>query len=629
MPSRFGTIRIARCALLCATALLVACATTPPPSATQEGAPADAQQAYDRGAYRQAARLWQQQALDASPPEDSRLRLLAANAWLAAGEDDATEDLIPWIDKQSLSAPNAALLSLVLAELALDQHRPVEAQHHLELVGTALPGIYANRYADLAKRVQDAVGAFSTQSVQQAGEMAREITAYDTESALRLMKQLENVPSSQLAYLAEGKGDPQRSAWFDLALVLRRNLVNGANLESQVNEWKARHPNFAVSTSEALDLWLGYRQEFRHPANVAILLPDSGGLKAFGKAIRDGIMSAYLQQSSDSQIHFFGTGGDAPSVLAAYFEAADRGADWIIGPLDRASVEALLNLAGLATPVLALNDLPDSKLLAEGLSQQVFGISLSQEQEAAAVAQHMASMGYSNAVLLAPENTWGERIARAFQADFLQDNRQILVSSRYLPEENDHSQVLERALQIDESNARKKLLEDRLGIELEFEAVRRGDVDAIFLAAAPEQGRLLAPQLRFFEAGDIPTFATSRVYTGRPDPARNQDLDGLTVPLTVWQVQHPTQDSIPKLESLRQGEFAPFFAIGMDAWNILPWLKLMQSDPDFRFPGQAGTFSFSQTGNLQREPDWARFSRGIPIAATDQAAHPAPKSEGQ
>jgi outer membrane PBP1 activator LpoA protein len=244
-------------------------------------------------------------------------------------------------------------------------------------------------------------------------------------------------------------------------------------------------------------------------------------------------------------------------------------------------------------------------------------MSLSQEREAAAVAQHMADLGYSKAVLLAPENTWGERIAQAFLADFLQGNRQVLVSSRYLPEENDHSQVLERALQIDESNARKKRLEDRLGIELEFEAVRRGDVDAIFLAAGPEQGRLLAPQLRFFEAGDIPTFATSRVYTGRPDPARNQDLDGLTVPLTAWQLQHPTSASIPKLESLRQGEFAPFFAIGMDAWNILPWLKLMQSDPDFRFPGQSGTFSFSQTGNLQRKPDWARFSRGIPMAATE------------
>jgi outer membrane PBP1 activator LpoA protein len=328
-------------------------------------------------------------------------------------------------------------------------------------------------------------------------------------------------------------------------------------------------------------------------------------------------MSAYLQQTSGSQIHFFGTGGDAPSVLAAYFEAADNGADWIIGPLDRASVEALLNLAGLATPVLALNDLPDSSLFPEGLSRQVFGMSLSQEREAAAVAQHMADLGYSKAVLLAPENTWGERIAQAFLADFLQGNRQVLVSSRYLPEENDHSQVLERALQIDESNARKKRLEDRLGIELEFEAVRRGDVDAIFLAAGPEQGRLLAPQLRFFEAGDIPTFATSRVYTGRPDPARNQDLDGLTVPLTAWQLQHPTSASIPKLESLRQGEFAPFFAIGMDAWNILPWLKRMQSDPDFRFPGQSGTFSFSQTGNLQRKPDWARFSRGIPMAATE------------
>lgn len=615
-------LTLARCTMLCAAVLLAACsAITPAPrgAEVEELEPGDARQAYEHGEYAKAARLWQQEAVDAHPSTASRLRLQAADAWLLAGEPDAAEDLLPWIEEGRLTGPDIAVLNLVRAEIALDRSRPVEARRMLDRVGTALPDPYSYRYRSLSARTEAALGTLSSRSVQQASELAGEIRGYDSEAALTLMNSLERVPSGQLAYLASLHGDPRRAAWFDLALVIRRNLVDPRELESAIHAWEGRHPGFDVSADDALDLWLRYRQAFRPPERVAVLLPDSGGLGAAGAAVRDGIMSAYLEHPGGSEIRFYHTGDAPETVLAAYFEAADDGAEWIIGPLGRGSVEALLNLAGLATPVLALNDLPDIDLLQEGLAQQVYGISLSQEREAAAIARRMAELGYAHAVVLAPENTWGERIAQAFQADFLQENREILTAARYLPEENDHSQVLERVLQIDESKARKQQLENRLGIELEFEPVRRSDVDAIFLAASPEQGRLLAPQLRFFEAGDIPTFATSRVYTGRPDPARNQDLDGLNVPLTAWQVDHAAPDSVPDLQSLREGEFAPLFAIGMDAWNILPWLDLMRSDPDFRFPGQSGNYTLSKGGNLQREPRWSQFIDGMPVAVAKPA----------
>lgn len=621
---RFTSVTIP-CVLLCATVLMAGCAAIAPQpkrADVEERAPGDARQAYDRGAYREAARLWQQQAMDAQPSAASQLRLYAADAWLQAGDPDAAEDLFPWIDRDALSGPDEALRNLLLAELALDRNRPIEARQHLDRVGSALPETYSARSASVAGRVQSALGSLSTRNVQRAGELAGDIRGYDADAALDLMRQLESVRSGQLASLSRLAGEPQRAAWFDLALVLRENLVDGKRLESDIRDWKRRHPGLPVSEGDALDLWLRYRQDFRPPSRVAILLPESGGLKAAGAAIRDGIMSAYLRQPAGSVIRFYGTGDEPGSVLAAYFEAVEYGADWIIGPLDKAAVESLLKLAGLATPVLALNELPDRGLIPEGLAQQVFGMSLSQEQEAAAVARHMAQLGYRRAVLLAPQNTWGERIAFAFEEDFVQEDRQILIAARYQPEENDYSEILEQALKIDESRNRKERLENRLGIELEFEPVRRSDVDAIFLAATPEQGRRLTPQLSFFEAGDIPTFATSRLYTGQPDPTRNQDLDGVNLPLTAWQLEHTTRGSIPPLESLRQGEFAPLFAIGMDAWNILSWLDLMRSDPDFRFPGQTGNYSLTSSGNLRRDPSWGRFRGGVPMAVSPPGPPP-------
>ena len=94
-------------------------------------------------------------------------------------------------------------------------------------------------------------------------------------------------------------------------------------------------------------------------------------------------MSAYLENPGGAEILFFTTGEDDQSAISAYFNALDAGADRIIGPLRKESVEAMLNLAGMSTPVLALNDLPEGFTAPPGLAGQVSAISLSQDDETA------------------------------------------------------------------------------------------------------------------------------------------------------------------------------------------------------------------------------------------------------
>ena len=259
--------------------------------------------------------------------------------------------------------------------------------------------------------------------------------------------------------------------------------------------------------------------------------------------------------------------------------ALDAGADWIVGPLRQESVAAILELAGMTTPMLALNDLPADYAAPPGLEGRVLGLSLSQEAEAGAVAVRAAAQGFENALVLAPESEWGERMVRAFEEEFLQEDRQIVGAARYLESQNDHSSVLERLLKIDASEARKKLLENTLQMPLEFEPARREDVDVIFLAASSMQAKLIRPQLRFLDAGDIPVYATGRVFSGQPDPAGNQDLDGLRFPALPWQLQHADKESIPEIASLRGGALSSLFAVGQDAWNVLPWLDLQTFTP--------------------------------------------------
>ncbi len=596
----------------CAAALLSACATVSLPGGPEASAATTPEAAIAAGDYRRAASLYEEQAADAPPRSASAFWVGAADAWLLAGDGPGARRALREVSQADLGHADRSRFELVLADLALRAGRPQEAEALLQRALQNLPESAEQRYRGLQEQTWAALTGPVSNELALAIELGRQPGGYDPDIAVEILRLLESVSTGELALRSENpRGDRTVVGWLDLALVVRDNLVVTDSAGQAIAGWKRRHPFHLLSESEALDTWLRYRQRFLPPLRTAVLLPDSPGLKAASEALRDGLLSAFLNRPGGGELMFFATGDDPQSTIAAYFSALDAGADQILGPLRKESVEALLNVPGLSTPVLALNDLPAEFVSPAGLNGRISGLSLSQEAEIAAAANQAASLGYRRAVVLAPESDWGERMAAAFQADFLRDDRQVIAAARYPESENDHSALLERLLRIDESKARKRALENTLTLPLEFEPVRREDVDVIFLAANSTQARLIRPQLRFLDAGEVPVYAAGRVYSGRPDPARNQDLDGVRFPATPWELAHATEDEVPRLASLRDGTFGALFALGQDAWNMLSWLSLMHKDPGFVFTGQSGRYRMSADGRLQRDPAWGEFSLGI------------------
>jgi outer membrane PBP1 activator LpoA protein len=593
---------------------LSACATTGPSWAPEQAQNTEGAVLFASGEYEAAAEAWQQQALDAAPQQANGLRVRAADAWLLAGNPSNAGDALRWVDREDLAPPDASRLDLVLADLALRNNRPDEAEFLLEGARTDLPSTSRQRYDGLYARFVQLISTPGSRDISAAAKISGSMPYYDPGASVDLIRSLESVTSGELAIRAENpRGERQLTGWLDLTLVIRQNLVIPDGVSAAISDWKRRNPYHLLTVEQALDTWLRYRQLFSPPRKVALLLPQSGRLQSAGEAIRDGLMSAYLDNPGGAEILFFATGDDEQSVISGYFNALDAGADWIIGPLAKEAVEAMLKLAGMSTPVLALNDLPEGFVPPPGLSGQVTGLSLSQDGEASSIAAHAAETGYRKAFVMAPEDPWGERMAIAFESEFLQENGQIIAATRYLESENDHTAALERVLKIDESKARKAHLANTLQMALEFEPVHRQDIDVIFLAASSGQARLIRPQLKFHEAGDIPVYATSRIYSGQPDPANNLDLDGIRFPAVPWWLTHPAVADIPDLASIRHGSRTSLFALGQDAWNLLPWLSLMHKDPDFVFPGQSGYYHSPNGEALQREPAWAEFRAGLPV----------------
>jgi uncharacterized protein len=594
--------------------LLHACAGAPPPPEAVAKPELSPEQAFAQGNYAQAARLWQQQSAAASEPNASGLRVRAADAWMLADNIGQAQQNLQRMDASGLSGEDSARLQLVMADIALHNDQPNEAESLLRKAQTGLPKSLQQRFEQLNKRLQQALTRPGSQDVSHAVALISTSRSYLPKDGLQFLHALQNISSTELAlHSTNPRGDQTTAGWLDLALVIRQNLVDADAVQQNVEAWKSRYPGHFLTADNALDLWLLYRQEFVAPQRVAVLLPMQGALQAAAEAIRDGIMSAFMDGPGSAELVFLDVGENGERTDSAYFEARDMGVDQIIGPLQKPAIEALLKLTGLATPVLALNDLPDNFSALPGLEGRIQSISLSQDQETRAVAREAIRSGYQNAIVFAPETEWGERMVQNFRDEFVQENRQIVASTTYLESENDHSPALEHLLEIDESKSRGLQVENALQMKIEFEPVRRDDADVLFLVANSSQGRSIRPQLLFLNAGDIPAYATGRIFTGKPDPAGDQDLNGIRFPITPQQLGLDSTRPAADLASLRAGAFSSLYALGLDAWNILPWLDMMKRDPDFRFSGASGTYRSGNAGELYREPAFALFIRGLPV----------------
>jgi len=439
------------------------------------------------------------------------------------------------------------------------------------------------------------------------------MSSYQVGTVLEILHSLESLSSGELRNMLDSQRyDPEFSQWLELSLLIRSLLVNGSPVSLAAQEWSKNHKGHPVTLQNFPDIVKHYGKLFPFPGRVAVLLPTSGGLAVAARAIRDGMLSAYLAQTSNTTIRFYSSGENSESAIEAYLRASLDGATQVIGPLRIESTHALAGLDKLNVPVLLLNEIPGRDVARREQINPVNSISLSQSEEAGIIARMALGQGQTQAIVIVPESPWGERIENAFTSVFEEGEGQVSAIAHFDTTKSDHSTVLMQLLKIDESKQRKADLQSQIGIPLVFEPHRRHDFDFIFMAASPAQGRELKPLLRFHDTGDAPVYAMARVFSGRIDPATDQDLNSVLFPITPWQLQTHSKVTM-ELESIRGGIYGDLYALGRDAWNILPWLPLMQKDPDLLFPGDTGNLWRQENGTLFRQPAWAQFSAGQPV----------------
>ncbi len=411
---------------------------------------------------------------------------------------------------------------------------------------------------------------------------------------------------------ASSKDNTTVRGWIDLARVLRNSQTDINIMQNKILDWGVRYPNHPVSNAFIDALLDQYQQSYTPVSSIAIMLPMQGKYKGAADAIQGGILSAWYQDASAEKplLRFYDTSDENVSFNELYEQAVVDGASYIIGPLDKISINSLAQRHELDLPMLTLNY--SENPLSNTINLYQFG--LLPEDEAIQAAELAIRDNHTRAAVLVPNSDWGRRLLTAFKQRFEQLGGSVLTIQQYPTDANDYSRQLRRLFNLDESEARHRDLEHVLGTKLDFMPHRRQDIDMIFLAATHRAARGIVPALKFHHAGDLPVYATSHVYSGHLNRSADRDLNGLMFCDLPWTLI--SKDELKKnFDSgwKDQRAYTRLFALGIDAFNLVQNLKYLRSREYARFSGETGNISMDENQRLHRELLWARFKNGVPV----------------
>ena len=603
------------------TLTLVGCETIPratigrAPSAPPT--PETAVRAEVTGEFVIAAREYERLAEGAEPPLKQQYLLSAAESLVKGGQTQSARTKLEAIGINGLGPALGARKRVIQARLALAEGQPPTALNYLE-EASRLPNLDPSLLAEIyGIRAQAEIGLNRPiKAVRNYVQRDKYVVAGNAaENQQALWNTLISIPRDQLRSALDVEREPVIAGWIELTLAAQENAGNAVGVTHAIAQWRARFPAHPAGPALLDSLTGGAPMLVGRIERIALLLPLTSDYAIAAKAVRDGFvaMHAAAPEAERPKVTIYDLGPDPSLAPQVYERAIAGGAQIVVGPLGREAADVIVHNSNLSVPTLLLSHTDEQP----STPARLFQFGLPPEQEARQAAERAYLDGCRQAGILYPTGAWGERLMSAFSGYWQRLGGLVLANQPYAESETDYSAPIKKLLNIYESESRKAMLEKRVGAKLAFEARPRQDVECIFLAANARSARLIKPQLNYNRARDIPVYATSHIFSGKPDPVHDTDLDGIRFGDMPWML---VQNG--RVAALRRSlqvdwpyvgtDLDRLYALGVDSYAILPYLNKISTESSARFQGVTSGLSLDRDGRLHRQLAWARFSRGVP-----------------
>lgn len=581
--------------------------------------PEQAQSQMAMGQYAQAATAFQALAENASGQQRTHMQLRLAAALARSKHANQARKILQTTEVAASDTVGQALLELARANLALAERHPNQVLNQLiNPFNAPVPDMYQAEFYHLRADANTMLGnRLDTARALVAREKHLSDPAIIKANQKAIWSTLASMSERALQQLRPAPPPDVLSGWMELVQIAKVYQLSPIRLKQEIQAWREKYPNHPVDPSILEALTNRKPEDVAYPDRVALLLPLSGKFAHAGDALRDGFTAAYYTRrpNPNQRIRIYDVGEDPNNVINVYKQAIKDGAQFVVGPLDKVAVEKLAQMDDLPVPTLALNYLPDDD---QTLHANMYQFGLSPEGEARQVAERTWLDGHVNAAVLVPNGPWGTRIYNAFKQRWEQLGGHILAMQTYDSSKNDFSRPIKALLSIDQSQERHYRLERVLHRRVKFTPRRRKDIDFIFLAAYPRQARQIRPQLKFYQAANLPVYATSHVFSGVLNQERDRDMDGLEFGDMPWVLSENTTHQGMRAEIENQitpagNALQRIYALGIDAFNIIGALNTLRAYPYERYDGETGSLSLDNHLRVHRQLTWVKFRDGRPV----------------
>ncbi|WP_371188094.1 penicillin-binding protein activator [Thalassotalea maritima] len=444
----------------------------------------------------------------------------------------------------------------------------------------------------------------------------------DIEQLQQLYELIASLQPWQLDYLKR-QNIPQLDGWIALDRALSISEGSGSQVRQLLTQWQYNYPTHLANGLVSNFFDIAARLEYPSVIqDVAILLPLSDREKSLGQTIQAGILAG---NDEFTTLHFIDTNKYQMTDIISQLQQLSP--QLVIGPLLKQHVDDYLRLMANQTHADSERSSPWQTLLLnlpenQSLQADQFAISMLPEAEARQAAFTLRRQGYENALVLSQDSSVGQRMAKTFSEEWLQQGGKK-ASVVYYPEGKGMQAAVKRSLDVNLSDERIKAIRNGVNTPVEVQPRNRRDIDMIYIIANTDQARLIKPYIDVNispSAEVIPLFASSRSHDKNIDANSRRDLSGLTFTDAPWLLPEQAENLRLVNEARdiwpnRSSQAERLYALGIDSIKLSNLLQPMTLIPSMVFAGETGKLKMNRNRVINRSLLWAtiRASRIVPI----------------